>query len=368
MSITIYFLLLLSNFLFAFRKRDSKKKNNISYLLLIYSFVSMFLLLAGYRNNSGLTNDLIFNELEYNTFSITSTTYEYGYVVLMMLGKFLLLDFYLWRSVLIFCSLLLLFYTIKKYSTNPHFVLFMYSMMYLFQSAHLFRNFLAFAIFQVGISIYFYSDDNYRKFKFMVAILLAASIHSSFILYLPIIFLDSKLLNSRNIKVLTLSGLFVTMLVVIFGRKMLSTLILNSFASRLQVYFNSSVGLGAFLFLILHVSIIVMTYITVRVVEKNIIYERIYRFNLLFFILSPMYFIDGTFIRIARNVLPINYFLQGDYLNDLRVPLENRKLYLILSLMLLLFWFYITYFYSSRPDVILIPFFKDNIYLSGCLN
>ncbi|MGI1771417.1 EpsG family protein [Streptococcus uberis] len=366
MIIFLYLATVTINFIFGskvFINPLNKYKNKYDVIVIIFTFIVFYILMSGYRNNSGLTNDVLNNQLEYNIVnSYKVSTYEPLYVILMKIGRFFYLDFYTWRNVMILWALILLFYTTLKWVQNPHFLFAMFATNLLIQSSHIFRNFLALSVFFLGLCIYKYTEKKSKKFWFIFYTILASLIHSSYLVYFAILLIDSNIYQ-KNKKIIYF-GVAIFCLIIFFnGTQMpgIDFIISKMGVDRLVIYFQNHTRFGFILFIILHMT----SLFSIWLIRKNGFKTKSNKvsldINYITIIFYPLFMIDGTFIRLVRNLLLEIYSTQGDYLIDSTV--NRKKLeYLLYTIIFSIFWFLITYFIQSKPEILYYPFFTDNIY------
>ncbi|HFI0796561.1 TPA: EpsG family protein [Streptococcus suis] len=366
MLIFLYSIVIITNFIFAFKVfviplNRSVHKSNL--LIVLITFILFYLLMAGYRNNSGLTNDLLNNQAEYylvNSFNISN--YEPIFVFLMRVGGLLSLDFYSWRALMIFIALLILFVSALKWTPNPHFIFAMFGTNLLIQSSHLFRNFLALSLFFMGQCIYKYSESRYRKVFFITLFIFSGLIHASFLLYLPLLLIDTKFFKS-NKHIIFYSVFFLCLLLFFFGSQIpgLNFIASKIGISRLDVYLQNRTTFGFILFILLHL----LSLFSIFLIKKRQFLtkgnEISFNFQLISVIYYPLFMIDGTFIRLVRNLLLDVYSTQGEYLiDDIK---DKRKInYIFFIIFFSISWVVVNYFVQSKPEIIFYPFFSDNIY------
>ncbi|MGI1729378.1 EpsG family protein [Streptococcus uberis] len=370
MLIFLYILCICFNLVLSFKRYLyplNRLKNKSFYSILIPTFIFIYILLAGYRNNSGLSGDMKNLQFEYNYFLRTGLSiYERGYKLFMILGKMLNLDFFTWRSFVIFIALSLIIASILKYSSNPHFVVALYLLFLIIPSAEQLRNFLALSFLQLGLSQYYY--DKHSKFKknitLLILILIAGSIHSLFLSYLVILIFNN--LSNKQIKIISTLVLLFCVLIFINNNHIPGFSIISSYfsESRISNYLNQQIRYGFLLYMSLHLlSIILLSYfnnLNINSTPSSPISKIFYlNYSLVFFF--PLLMVDGTFIRIFRNILLINYFSYADFLEENRYH-SKKFIFVIIVVFGTLLWVYLIYFIANKPFSLYYPFFTDNIY------
>lgn len=362
MTYFIFSLLVIFNVIFGFRHFHKKSYRLASKIILITTFIGFFLLISGYRNYSGLSSDLSNNEFEYIRVSLgNKSAYEPLYVLLMKIGSLFKLDFYTWRSIMTAFSLILIFQSVKKWTSNPHLVLAFFGSYLVIVSAEQFRNFLASSIFIYGLIIFIYSNHRYKKIGFLIFTVLSGLIHSVFYIYLFIVLID-KMLSIKKIWIILFPTFILIIVMFINGNKLPGLeYILNLLDnSQVAIYLRQSTRFGFLYPFILHLSSTIMTYY-VYIKSKQEIHKKAYKINLLMIIVFPLYILQVAFFRISRNLLLITYISESGYITNQNL-VKRKLLTIFLSFMLIFLWVYINLIIFTDPKAVLIPFFEDNIY------
>lgn len=369
MTYLIYFSLIFVNLMFGIKRFFpplDRIKASRSKILTTISFIGIFILIAGYRNYSGLSSDLINNEYEYiNIANNYTSVYEPGYVLLMKAGSLFSLDFYSWRSSMTLIALLLVFISVYRWSSNPHFVISFFSGYLVIVSAEQFRHFLGFAIFTYGLVYYLYSGRKYKKIRFSLITIFAGMIHSLFYIYLLLILID-KSFSIKTIRRIVSLVLVFCVIVFLNGNNIpgLNFLLNMMGDSRVAIYLRQSTRFGFAYPMLLHSINAFLAYYAYNQSRNRNIHSGAYKANLLMMIFFPLYMIQTTFSRIARNLLVVTYITQGDFILEGK-PSANRLGYVFLCLLGLGVWFYVSLFITTNPEAVFKPFFEDNFYLNN---
>ncbi|WP_161568911.1 EpsG family protein [Exiguobacterium sp. SL-9] len=338
------------------------------------SFIFIFLLIAGYRNTSGLSNDLYYYELEYQNFLAGSLSqYEIGYKILMSIGGMITDDFYLFRSIVIFLSLLLVFVSVKKYSPSPHYVIALFTTYLVILSAEQFRYFIAFSLFIISFNILLFSDYKFKKVFSAIVLGLATSIHFSFLIYFVIIALFSeKTEQTIKIKVLALIT-FVFCIVIFINNNTipgLETLISGIDDSKIQIYLNQKTEFGFLILFLLHGFSLFLSGWAVKLSQKRTDVgtlkkiKLIHQINILSVIFFPLFMVQITFYRLIRNFLILNYMLVSGISISKVIKLDMRVSFLVLAWTSVICWIYFDLVFKTPMEALLIPFFTENYYLN----
>lgn len=246
---------------------------------------------------------------------------EFGFEFVMKLSNYLGLSYYSFLKVYSLLGLLFITSSIKKYSNNSTLVLFLYLVYpYLLDVVQI-RNFMAMAIMVYGIR-FLVSRDKKSSILYIISIMVASSFHYSALFYL--VFL---LVRIKKVKKIFAISLFV----IISGfltSSVFSGLILNLLRlERYQVYFVGSTSLyGKALFVFYFIASTILIYFIYKKIIKikenarnNSMYfisdeqyefaDVVMKINILILISYVLVYLDVDFVRIYRNILPLNYIL-----------------------------------------------------------
>lgn len=371
MALIFYCVVILMN-IFAgvqYGKKDNKKTNA---LILFISFIIIFLLMAGYRNTSGFSNDLLNNELEFsNIINGLDSNYEIGYILLIKVGSIFTQNFYIFRSGIIGIFLLLLFWSIRRWSPSPHYVIALFASYLVVLSSEQLRYFLAFVIFEIGLCILLYSHNKRKKIIYGCFLLLASTIHFSFLIYF-IFILDNNSRKSKKEKIIaSLTFLFCVFIFLnnnqILGLSQLLKYVDNY---KINIYMAQSTHYGFLFPFVLHILSLILTLWALKLSVKsnnneNIsIIEYVYKLDLLAIIFFPLYMLQISFYRLARNMLIINYNVYSQIRISKEIDIYKRKLFVFIVWISVILWIVIDLTIKTPSHSLLIPFFKENIYLN----
>lgn len=369
MAIFLYFFTIALNLVLGVRYGTNRNKKINSFFFFL-SFISIYLLMSGYRNSSGLSNDLSYNQIDYNKIvNGIESSYEIGFYFIMKLGSFFTDDFYLFRSYSLGFFLILLFYAIKKWASSPHYVISLFCSYLIILSSEQLRYFFAFVIFCISISILVYSNNPRKRLYFNILLILASLIHFSFIVY--IIFNIEKLsFSKKREKRIAITVILFCIIIFLNNNKIpgLTYLLKYNNNYKISIYMGQKTNLGFLLPFILQATSIVLTLWAYKLSSKSnqlrtIIYPlHIYKLNLLAIVFFPLFMLQLTFYRLIRNLLILNYFLYSDIIISKAVNFKNRLLFSSGVFMSIIIWFIVDLFITSPAKSLLIPFFTENIY------
>ena len=337
-------------------------KNEKSLFISIITFIGCFYLLAGYRNNSGLSNDVSNGGYEYYAIEKNNaSSYEIGYVLLMKLGQLFNYSYFDWRRLVFFISLFIIFLCIYYFSDNPHIIYSLFSAYLIILSAEQIRNTIALSFFLVGLFTYLFTKIKEKRIIYVIFTILAGLIHSMFFLYLFLLFLDITF-SEKNVK--RIAAVVCLFCIVIFLNNNtipgFNAIISHISNERADNYFIHKTRYGFLYPMVLHLSSVMLTYIASKNSSNEAIY-KIHKLNLITMIWFPLFMINLSFYRISRNILLITYFAQADILSDDRILLKKKAYSLLLLIISVLLWIYIDLFITTPPEALLIPFFEDNV-------
>lgn len=164
MAFSVYIILISINLIIGTKSMiyETNKlfKNEKSLFISIITFIGCFYLLAGYINNSGLSNDVSNGGYEYYAIEKTNaSSYEIGYVLLMKLGQLFNYSYFDWRRLMFFISLFIIFLCIYYFSDNPHIIYSLFSAYLIFCQPSKLETLLPYHFFSRTFYIFIYKDQ-----------------------------------------------------------------------------------------------------------------------------------------------------------------------------------------------------------------
>lgn len=370
MALMVYLMIIIINLMIGIKNGFSpiNKMKNKYYFIIILSFIGLFLLIAGYRNYSGLSNDLSNAEYEFLMISQGSpSVYEIGYAGTMKLCSILGGDFYTWRSISTFVALLLIFYSTIRWSKNPHFFIGLFTIYLVIVSAERFRNFLALSIFQIGLSILYYSNfsNKNKKILYVIFVIIASQFHSIFLFNL-ILLISFKNMDKNKLKIIISFIILFCIIIFLNGNSIpgLSVVIslLKLDGSHWMNYLSQKTNLGFIYPMFLHGINVYVAYKSYKLSNNNIKQEHVFEANAVMMVYFPLYMLQLTMSRMSSNLIPILLFSVGDVLFEKRYV--RKKLALgVLCVVTMILWLYINLVKITLPEAVLYPFFSDNVFL-----
>ncbi|WP_171719803.1 EpsG family protein [Paenibacillus phytohabitans] len=363
MVYALYFSCLLMNFYFAFRIRNSK--------FVILTTLVFIILVLGW--NTGTLDNVNYIR-HYTNISVgvySSNKYEFMFVWLMELGNKLGLDWFMFKLLIACACVPLVYNTINLFTKNLSFVYFFYLLHAFFMDAEQFRNFIALSIFIFSIR-FLLKKNKKSKFLYLMCVLLAASIHSSFILFLPLVILEGVNKN-KFVKSIAALSLILCILTFFNGNRIpvidnfMENLVLDS--NNIERYLNSSTRFGFVIPFLLHILNFMTIYMAKKYKDRfqigntrqNEYINLIFWTNVFMFVFFPLFMKSITFYRLTRDLSILNFIALSIVYDWLKKNNERKSIFNFVIFLNVFIWF--TYDLLIRADEILIPIFRDNLYL-----
>lgn len=257
------------------KSRNIREKSNyavevrkINYLCAFFSFLPLYLVSA-FRYDVGQDYFYTYVPL-FNSVANTGTykSVEKGYI---LLNKLVLLFTSNYAGIFILTSFILCFFIFKcifEQSKMPVIssYIFVTSTFY-FISMNLVRQAITIAIF--FYSIKYIKDRNFKRYLFMI--LIAASIHVTALIYIPVYFIANKSIKFKNF-IITYISLFI-------GLPLTKDFIYFIISKTKYAYYIGSVydnGERVSVSPLISLSIVLLTYFYIRKTKKKDFYDNIY--------------------------------------------------------------------------------------------
>mgnify|MGYP003303977491 CR=1 FL=1 len=291
--VSIWFL----NLIFLFFKKKSKIVIGMSICLSIYV----------YFHNVG-SNDFFKYSLIYS--GRIKSEMEPGYDLLMRIGNIIGLSFQEFQGIVASVCLLLIIMIFSKLSQNYHCFFTYYFIYQYFADLNFFRNFIMRTI--LFFAIYMLMQK--KKKIFILLLLIASLFHSSALIYIPLILVNSETqLTKKTIKIFAVSILVFCFIVFIAGNNwtwlgVLATVILGEESEKIYYYFTTSTRLGFLLYFSLYFAFLIYILSTKHKLHnsKVTIFNWTYYINLYCLISFPMIMLNTNFYRIYNNLFFLN--------------------------------------------------------------
>lgn len=166
---------------------------------------------------------------------------EWGWRLLCLLGNTLGMDFFTFRIVILSVLVFMLYRTFKPFSFSYGWVILVYMTYFMYVDIWQLQNTIGMCIFLIALRYVIYNDSPKNTWKFAVAILLAASVHTAY--YVALIYLLLFVKRKKTIAKL-LIGLELLLIVITYLNNnyipIISTLMSLSSDSRVSGYASSS--------------------------------------------------------------------------------------------------------------------------------
>lgn len=343
---------------------------NHSKLLIFLSIILMWILFGWNTDNPDYINYLSwYNEIQINQFIDGK---DLGYKLLMYISNILGLDYQAFIIIVSIIGFLLINSTIKKFSVNSNFVYLLYLFFPFFLDVVQTRNFLMMAI--IIYSIRFLLDyDKYSIIKYILYNLLAISIHSSAVLYLPLILINNKnkhiffriilIFNFLFLIIVFLNGNQIPFVKQFVGLFTDDVQILSTFEIKTDFGFIISWGLYFLIFLIIAFSRSkVLKYQQgLELIEIKFV-NLIYWVTIIGFLWFPFYMVSIEFTRLFRNLFLLFYIVFTITNKALsRSRIESFVLYNFLIIGFTVF-FFIYQLYIPHYNRVILPILENNVF------
>lgn len=316
---------------------------------IIFSIFVLIILAYGVSNGLDLYN---YNNRYNNILNITSSR-EIGFQTIMRFFKSINIDFATFRCLMIIISFIIIILNIRKITDDASFFMLAYMSYFALMDIEQIRNFYALIVLVIAFK-YLFEDNIRSSIKYVVLILIASSIHSSFIVYILLLIVKSKL-NITKLTLRALPVIVVGMLFLVRYTSIQSTL-LAFFASdedtRAAGYSQAYSKLGWIIPAVIYIwNVLIIKYCNIlskkqkwnfsvkkyeyrdlKIIKniKNIscdfIMNRLYMINLVGLLFIPLYMNSLVFYRINRNIVMINLIFIGAIYNKCR---EIKKKHII---------------------------------------
>lgn len=347
---------------------------NLSKIIGVLSIIILWVLF-GWNNNNP---DYYIYERWYNEISFYSGFLlegkDLGYKFLMNITSLFNIDYQGFVIIFSLTGLLLIHSTIRRFAANPHYVYLLYFIYPFLLDIVQVRNFLMMSIIIYSIK-HLVEGSNKSKLKFLMLFLIAFSIHSSAILYFPLVFIN----NDRKNNLIAIMPIFIMLFSLIvflngnqipFVQSMISFITGNEYIAS---WFEKNTDTGFLLFWAMQLITLLMIYISKKIAfknEGNLSTKELRFINLIFWISIieliwlPLYMISIEFTRLMRNLFILNYIV----FSITNKSLKSRSIkkfslkggYNLLIIIYTLTFFIIQIFVPHFEDVV-ISIFENNL-------
>ncbi|KON82895.1 hypothetical protein AF331_18785 [Rossellomorea marisflavi] len=285
-------------------------------IIFVFIFVFMWILFGWNTGNADYNNyNYIYNFIDASgDYPAVEVGFKWIVKICILLG----LNYNGFLITYSFIGLMLITSTAKKFTNNTTLVLVLYFVYPFLLDVVQIRNFLSMAL-MVFATRYLIQDGWKGVLKYILLILIATTFHYSSIFYL--LFLLTKIKSYKKITIITLLSIF-------FGYAAYNflTVFIIRFLSmdRYTTYFSESTSLYAKILFVFYFafSLILMFYVYKRIKRGK--YQQlssssnsdqiqyadiVFKINILILISYIFVIKDVDFVRLYRNILPLNFIL-----------------------------------------------------------
>ena len=284
-------------------------------------------------------------------------TSQFGFVIMMKLVSSLGLEYHHFLMILSFVGMYLITNTVKKYTNKPQLVYLLYFIHPFLLDVVQVKHFFAMSII-IYCFRYLEQDGTKNNIKYILGILIAFSIHSISIIFLPLLF----------IKKMKISRLYLIVIMVLtIGVPLAYTNVFQIIASkfvpfqRIAIYFDNRAKYGFLVQCFIQSIIFLMVYYSKLILEKrkesNKYVELIYRINLYLIMLFPLYIINGTFERAFRIIMIPNYIVFSKLYSSSK---KSEKVVILVGIFMFVIALFFRYTFIYR-DTVFYPIFEKNL-------
>lgn len=382
MTIYLYLLVLFLNLIFAFRKKSSK-------LLTLITLIAILLFMGGAGPGYTFLSDYDNYQRSYENIACSGLfdSSQVGYTILMKAGNLLGLDFFAFRIIVTGICLLVIYQVIKRYSYNSNYILLLYMIYPMIIDSEHFRNFIAITVLLVAIR---FLEKNLlkNKIKYLLLILIASTIHISFIFYIPLVFVN---VNHKNklIKGLAIGVGLLTVVAFLNNNQVPFVQSVINFIDneKVQRYLGATTNFGFLIPVVLHLTSIILVFWSRRIIirkDTNTMEEiggklycnkkkrikdiefgnLVFWINILGVIFFPLYIMNIQFYRLSRNFLILNFIVYSIASNKIKRGSVYKLIFNSTVITSVFLWLVIDLVVRIAPERLLIPFFFQHLFLN----
>ena len=353
-----------------------KKKNNR--ILIVISFICLFILMAGYRGSlsgTGLSHDMFNYSRTYNVIQsgedLTSFIEPGYFLIISFFGAILRIDFLTYYAIMHAICLFLIFRMAKLYGANIHVVLTLFSVFFMVYACEQFQNYISIVIATYAICILITGGKRFTKLKFIIGILVAASIHYTSIVYLMFVFFKNKKMITAFV-ILVLLLIFIKLLSgsgLYFNHIMTSGLLgdaLHRYSTSTNMGYLYGVFFQCINIIVLYINHVLLQKIQNRndvLSSQSKAVNHILAINLLACAFIPLYMINVQAIRLVRWLLLIDFLSCSITMSGLNV--NSKKVMMSVYLLWIFIFAVITFVcLNATVEAVLLPFYQLNAFVN----
>lgn len=331
-------------------------------MLFPFLFIIMWILFGGNTWNADYASYQYIYSLIGHSHAYVST--EPGFELLSLLAAKIGLNYNGFLIVYSLLGLILITTTLKKYTNKINLVLILYILYPFLLDIVQIRNFMAMCIILYSTK-FLITNNKIDFYKYVIGVILATLFHNSAIFYL--IFLLVKIKSKKKIMITTIS----VVLIGIIFQTIVPNIIYNFFPeNRYDSYFSFNIGIMQKVLLLIYLLInLLITYYSYKRVNKlnsgneELIdfSELVMKINILIMIVFVFLSININFIRLFRNILPLNYILYSNVFKKNTLSLKLSNFIHSLSLFIFIIVSNIIFIILIAYESVVIPIFTNNL-------
>jgi hypothetical protein len=330
-----------------------------NYLLFLFLFILMWLIFAGGYNNADYDNYLLVYRAVGDGLVIDFS--QPGYYFLLYVFNVLGFDYQSFLFFVSFFGLSLIGLSLSKLTNKINFIFPLYFIYpYLIDVVQV-KHFLASSFIIYGFSCVA-KKDKFSGYKFLISMALASSMHYMSIFFMPFYIFRNK--SQRFVLMMVMAALpfLIYFIYASFGE--LASLLVG--ADKVNFYFENKPGLGILIQIFIQLLFLLIIFYHVKKLTSfnlNVDFaDLVLKINIYLILLIPFYLINGTFERVFRATLILDYALFS--LSIYKMNLNGRVVNMVGLFMATLFLFYWN-IYKLNSDYAFYSIFEHNIFVDA---
>ena len=314
------------------------KHTNMTYVIYAILAIVMWIIGGWNTDNGDFSNYEQMYENDFLAMTL-STTPDYGFFLILELFKSFGFTLIQARIVIFFIFVLTLSYTIFKLCRKPVLALFLYFIVFYFRDVITLRNTVAMVFLLIGIVNLMQENIKYRKLKYTALVLLASSIHITFLFYLILLLKDVKI----NVKLYAIGAIILSFL----GKpilEMLSSYLVADENGQTQAKIEGLLSSGSYVSLVIcSITILLSVYMCMQSYkylqerEGSMISFDVYKINVLMISLIILTSVSMSFIRLFYNVLLFDIIIMSNVIS-FKKKMDPVMLFWFIWIYLWAFW------------------------------
>lgn len=287
-----------------------------------------------------------------------SGKHEIGFMIICQFGYMAEMTYQEFRIVIYSIILFLLLFFAKRMKADCLWIFLMYFIYPLFLDGIQIRSALAYAIALIGIMA-LYSKNEFSVIKFLIPIILAASMHYMAIFYVIFLFVKIKV-NRKSLRNI-MGGLAFALLIFLYVYPTIVIDIVSFSSDKVRDNFANHAGIGVVVPIFLHIlGFYLYEKLYIKLINAGMQDEKFnihYKINIFMLLLIPFYAFSMNFFRIYRLMIFANNVFISNKCNLKKGP-KLLKVQLATIGYILLLGILQIYLGGLQED-----FFSNNIFL-----